>query len=130
MRKVTRILMPAVLLLGLLAASSASAQNAARPLSRDGAMPRFGADKVVIAHRGASGYLPAHTIPAYAMAYTMGADYIETDLVMTRDGALVALHDIHLDSTTDVEQQFPSRARDDGQWYAADFTLAELKTLN
>lgn len=84
---------------------------------------------LVIAHRGASGYLPEHTLPAYAMAYALGADYIELDLVATRDGELIALHDVHLERTTDVETAFPGRARGDGRWYAADFTAAEIATL-
>jgi len=88
------------------------------------------ANKIVIAHRGASGYLPEHTLEAYAMAYTMGADYIEPDLVMTADGVLICLHDIHLERTTTVEEVFPGRARADGRWYAADFSLAEIKQLN
>ncbi|UCD81132.1 MAG: glycerophosphodiester phosphodiesterase [Desulfobacterales bacterium] len=86
--------------------------------------------KIVIAHRGASGYLPEHTLEAYAMAYALGADYVEPDLVMTKDGILICLHDIHLERTTDVEQKFPERARPDGRWYPADFTLAEIKTLS
>lgn len=85
--------------------------------------------KIVIAHRGASGYLPEHTLEAYAMAYAMGADYIEPDLVLTKDGTFVILHDITLEDTTDVEQVFPDRRRDDGRWYAADFTLDEIKQL-
>ena len=85
--------------------------------------------KIVIAHRGASGYLPEHTLEAYAMAYAMGADYIEPDLVLTKDGTFVIVHDITLESTTDVEQVFPDRHRNDGRWYAADFTLAEIKQL-
>lgn len=85
--------------------------------------------KVVIAHRGASGYLPEHTLPAYALAHGMGADYIEPDLVLTKDGHLICLHDIYLQATTNVEQVFPDRARDDGRWYAADFTLAEIRRL-
>ena len=93
------------------------------------ALSVHGAEKVVIAHRGASGYLPEHTLEAYALAYGMGADYIEQDLVMTKDKRFIALHDIHLERTTDVEQRFPKRHRDDGRWYAADFTLAEIKTL-
>jgi len=84
---------------------------------------------LVIAHRGASGYLPEHTLEAYAMAYAMGADYIEPDLVLTKDGVLICLHDIHLEPTTDVETKFPKRKRKDGHWYPADFTLAEVKTL-
>lgn len=86
-------------------------------------------DKIVIAHRGASGYLPEHTLAAYALAHGMGADYIEPDLVLTRDGHLICLHDIYLQATTNVEQVFPDRARDDGRWYAADFTLDEIRRL-
>jgi glycerophosphoryl diester phosphodiesterase len=84
---------------------------------------------LVIAHRGASGYLPEHTLEAYAMAFAQGADFIEPDLVLTRDARFVCLHDIHLESTTDVEQRFPDRRRADGRWYAADFTLEEIRTL-
>ena len=86
-------------------------------------------DKIVIAHRGASGYLPEHTLPSYALAHGMGADYIEPDLVLTRDGHLICLHDIYLQATTNVEQVFPGRSREDGRWYAADFTLAEIRQL-
>ena len=85
--------------------------------------------KIVIAHRGASGYLPEHTLPAYALAHGMGADFIEPDLVLTRDGHLICLHDIYLQATTNVEQLFADRARDDGRWYAADFTLEEIRLL-
>jgi glycerophosphoryl diester phosphodiesterase len=84
---------------------------------------------MVIAHRGASGYLPEHTLEAYAAAHAMGAHYIEPDLVLTKDKVFICLHDIHLESTTNVEQVFPDRHRDDGKWYAADFTLAEIKQL-
>ena len=63
------------------------------------------------------------------MAFGMGADYVEPDLVRTRDGAFVCLHDIHLEATTDVETAFPERARADGRWYAADFDLSEIRTL-
>ncbi len=86
-------------------------------------------DFVVIAHRGASGYLPEHTLAAYAMAYAQGADMIEPDVVATRDGHLVCLHDLTLESTTNVASVFPDRAREDGSWYAIDFDLAELKRL-
>ncbi|MDX1489780.1 MAG: glycerophosphodiester phosphodiesterase [Pseudohongiellaceae bacterium] len=88
------------------------------------------ADKVVVAHRGASGYLPEHTLPAKAMAYAMDADYIEQDVVMTKDEQLIVIHDITLDRTTDVAEKFPSRARSDGKFYAVDFTLAEILTLD
>jgi glycerophosphoryl diester phosphodiesterase len=82
----------------------------------------------VIAHRGASGYLPEHTLPAKAMAYAMGADFLEQDVVATRDGTLVVLHDIHLDRVTDVAAKYPDRAREDGRYYVLD--LAEILTLN
>lgn len=88
------------------------------------------ADKVVIAHRGASGYLPEHTLEAKAMAYAMGAHYIEQDVVMTKDDQLIVLHDITLDRTTDVSDQYPNRARDDGRYYSIDFTLEEIRGLN
>ena len=87
------------------------------------------ADKIVIAHRGASGYLPEHTLEAKAMAYSMGAHYIEQDVVMTKDDYLIVLHDITLDRTTDVDEQYPNRARDDGRYYAIDFTLEEIRGL-
>ena len=87
------------------------------------------AGKIVIAHRGASGYLPEHTLEAKAMAYAMGAHYIEQDVVMTRDGALIVLHDITLDRTTDVAEKFPDRARADGRYYAIDFDLSEIRLL-
>lgn len=84
---------------------------------------------VVIAHRGASGHLPEHTLPAKALAYAMGADYLEQDLVATRDDRLVVLHDIHLDRVTNVAERFPARARADGRYYARDFDLEEIRTL-
>ena len=86
--------------------------------------------KLVIAHRGASGYLPEHTLAAKAMAYAQGADYIEQDLVMTKDGEIVVLHDHYLDTVTDVRHVFPERRRDDGRYYVIDFTLEEVKQLS
>jgi glycerophosphoryl diester phosphodiesterase len=83
----------------------------------------------VIAHRGACGYLPEHTLPAKALAYAMGADYLEQDIVATRDDALIVIHDIHLDQVTDVAERYPERAREDGHYYARDFDLAEIATL-
>lgn len=85
--------------------------------------------KIVIAHRGASGYLPEHTLEAKAMAYAMGAHYIEQDLVLTRDDRVIVLHDITLDRTTDVADRFPGRARADGRYYAIDFDLEEIRQL-
>ncbi len=84
---------------------------------------------VVIAHRGACGYLPEHTRAAKALAYAMGADYLEQDVVASRDDELVVLHDIHLDRVTDVASRYPGRARRDGRFYVRDFDLAEIKTL-
>lgn len=94
---------------------------------------------LVIAHRGASGALPEHTLEAYHRALNDGADCIEPDLVMTRDGVLVDRHDTYLSTTTDVASrpEFANRKRkspdpeftDREDWWVADFTLAELKTL-
>lgn len=84
---------------------------------------------LVIAHRGASAYLPEHTLAAKALAHGMGADFIEQDVVLTRDAVPVILHDVYLDSTTDVAARFPDRARADGHFYAMDFNLAEIRAL-
>jgi len=93
---------------------------------------------IVIAHRGASGYLPEHTLAAYAVAILQGADFVEPDLVMTKDGHLIARHDNVLDLTTDVAQrpEFAERRTEkeiDGKlvsgWFSEDFTLAEIKQL-
>ncbi len=83
----------------------------------------------VIAHRGASGYLPEHTLEAKAMAYAMGADYLEQDVVLTKDDVAVVMHDIHLDTISDVAEKFPNRKREDGRYYAIDFTFAEIQQL-
>ena len=87
------------------------------------------ADKLIIAHRGASGYLPEHTLESKALAFGQGADYLEQDLVMTKDNHLVVIHDHFLDGLTDVAQKFPGRARADGKYYVPDFTLAEIRSL-
>lgn len=84
---------------------------------------------LVIAHRGASGYLPEHTLAAKALAHGMGAHFIEQDVVLTRDCVPIVLHDIYLDATTDVAALFPDRARPDGRFYALDFDLAEIRQL-
>lgn len=86
-------------------------------------------EPLVVAHRGASGYLPEHTLPAKAMAHGQGAHCIEQDVVLTADGAPVVLHDTTLDATTDVAGVFPGRARPDGKHYAIDFTLEEIRRL-
>lgn len=97
-----------------------------------------GTTPLVIAHRGASGYRPEHTLAAYRLAIQMGAEYIEPDLVSTRDGVLVARHENEISGTTDVADhpEFADRRVTkviDGTsvtgWFTEDFTLAELKTL-
>ncbi len=93
---------------------------------------------MVIAHRGASGYLPEHTLPAYRLAIQLGADFIEPDLVMTRDGILVARHERELQASTNVADvpEFASRkttrsvaGKPVTGWFVEDFTLAELRRL-
>ena len=96
------------------------------------------ADPLVIGHRGASGHLPEHTLASYALAIRLGADYVEPDLVATKDGRLIARHEPNITSTTDVASrpEFASRKRtanvdgvEETGWFASDFTLAEIKTL-
>jgi glycerophosphoryl diester phosphodiesterase len=92
---------------------------------------------LVTGHRGAPGYLPDHTLEGYKLAIEMGADYIEPDLVATKDGYLIARHEPNIGGTTDVSEKFPERMRDgvvDGavvedDWFASDFTLKEIRTL-
>ena len=93
---------------------------------------------LVIGHRGASGYLPEHTLEAYQRAVDIGADFIEPDLVATKDGVLIARHEPNITNTTDVSKrpEFASRKTkkvvdgvEEEGWFASDFTLAEIKTL-
>ncbi len=91
---------------------------------------------LVIAHRGASGYRPEHTLAAYELAIEMGADFIEPDLVSTKDGVLIARHENEISETTDAAQKFPDRKTKkyvDGElkegWFTEDFTFREIKTL-
>jgi glycerophosphoryl diester phosphodiesterase len=110
-----------------LAPASAGAHDSAQP------------HPLVIGHRGAAGYLPDHTLPGYALAIKLGADFIEPDLVATKDGYLIARHEPNITATTDVAQhpEFADRKRtvviDGGApeegWFASDFTLAEIRTL-
>ena len=86
-------------------------------------------DKMIIAHRGASGYLPEITLEAKALAYGMGADYLELEVVLTKDDRLLVNHDLFLDTVTNVKRKFPDRAREDGRYYALDFTWEEISTL-
>lgn len=98
--------------------------------------PLSGKIPLVIAHRGACGLLPEHTLAAYTQAIRDGADFIEPDVVSSKDGILVVRHENNLAETTDVGQKFAGRKRTktiDGQrvsgWFSEDFTLKELKTL-
>jgi len=118
----------AAILLSLAAALAACAA-APETLDNQSVTDHPDGDFIVIAHRGASGYLPEHTLAAAAMAHAMEADYIEQDVVMSRDGELIVLHDLTLDATTDVAARFPGRQRADGHFYAIDFDLAEIRTL-
>jgi glycerophosphoryl diester phosphodiesterase len=133
----TKLIALVVALGTVFAAASAQAQsqeNQGSWRTLDGNAP------LVIAHRGASGYFPEETIEAYRLAIAMGVDVIEPDIVVTRDGVLIARHDITLNTSTDVANhpEFASRRRagenGDGEpvasdWFVCDFTLAELKTL-
>lgn len=93
--------------------------------------------KQLVAHRGASAYAPEHTIVAYTLAIEQGADYVEQDLAVTKDGVLVCIHDLTLDRTTNVEEVFPTRYVEDKtgaapvrRWLVADFTVAEIRKLD
>lgn len=90
-------------------------------------MPRY-LDRplTVIAHRGASAYAPENTVPAFELAVTLGADVVETDVQMTRDGQLVCVHDTTLARTTDARTRYPHRA----PWSVGDLTLAEVRALD
>jgi glycerophosphoryl diester phosphodiesterase len=128
--KTTRYLLLSVAVTTLVACAGLS-QSGSYP-TLDGRMP------LVIGHRGASGYLPEHTLQAYQMAIEQGADFIEPDLVVTKDGQLIARHEPNITNTTDVgdRPEFAARktkrkvdgAEEEG-WFASDFTLAEIKTL-
>src|ERR1039457_39835 len=100
----------------------------------DSSLPRM----IVIAHRGASGERPEHTLESYRLAVDQGAGFIEPDLVMARDGVLIARHENEIGTTTDVgaHPEFAARRRTqviDGEgmtgWFTEDFTLAEIKSL-
>ena len=106
------------------------------PAARQIDGPTRGPLPVIIGHRGASGDRPEETLEAYRLASSLGADYIEPDLVSTKDGILVARHENEIGGTTDVATKFPERQRLGAidadtvtGWWTEDFTLAELKTL-
>jgi glycerophosphoryl diester phosphodiesterase len=129
--------MLALLLLGMLLLATIGGTGIAGPDRKEDELQRRRAP-IVIGHRGASGYRPEHTLAAYQLAIDMGADYIEPDLVSTKDGVLVARHENEISATTDVEEhpEFADRETTkiiDGVeitgWFTEDFTLEELKTL-
>jgi glycerophosphoryl diester phosphodiesterase len=93
--------------------------------------------KILIAHRGASSYAPEHTIESYELALKQRADFVEQDLQITRDGQLICMHDLTLERTTNVNEVFPTRYREEivagsstRLWYVSDFTLREIKQLD
>src|SRR5262245_39488132 len=93
--------------------------------------------KLLVAHRGASAYAPEHTLAAYQLALDQGADFVEQDLALTKDGVLICLHDTTLERTTNVEDVFPDRFVEDRsgpspvrRWPVYEFTLAEIKKLD
>jgi glycerophosphoryl diester phosphodiesterase len=99
--------------------------------------PAPSSKKANVAHRGASAYAPEHTIAAYTLALEQGADYVEQDLAVTKDGVLVCIHDLTLERTTNVEEMFPDRFVEDTtgsapvrRWPVHDFTLEEIKRLD
>lgn len=123
---------------GFIAAGAKTAAAAAGVLLLPGAQAATAARPLVFAHRGASALRPEHTLAAYAKAIADGADFVEPDLVSTRDGVLVARHEAYLSETTDVARRPDFAGRRvrktiDGDthegWFVDDFTLAELKTL-
>ncbi|HEV2783638.1 MAG TPA: glycerophosphodiester phosphodiesterase [Actinophytocola sp.] len=131
-----------ILRLAVIAASTLALVGGASAVIAEPAAPdtdeRHAAGPLVIGHRGASGYRPEHTLASYELAARMGADYIEPDLVITKDGVLIARHEPEIGGTTDVaaHPEFAARRTTknlDGTpttgWFAEDFTLAELRTL-
>ncbi|MFT5281373.1 MAG: glycerophosphoryl diester phosphodiesterase [Yoonia sp.] len=124
-----RKLIVVLLLIIPLSACQSSPPNVSAPLStiKDEILTNT---PIIIAHRGASGFLPEHSKEAVVLAFMQGADYIEQDLVVSKDNHLVVLHDIHLETVTNVEVLFPDRARADNRYYVVDFTLLELRQLS
>jgi glycerophosphoryl diester phosphodiesterase len=123
-----RFIAPALLACLLVACGD---DNNAQYKTLDGKAP------LVIGHRGASGTLPEHTLESYALAISQGADFVEPDLVLTKDGVMIARHEPILDGTTDIATKFPASRKStrnlDGEsttaYFASDFTLAKIKTL-
>ncbi len=130
MLRLSRLILVGSAVMGLFSADKLQAQSVADTLT--------GKPPIVIGHRGASGYRPEHTLASYELAIALGADYIEPDLVSTKDGVLIARHENEISGTTDVatRPEFANRKTTkviDGVevtgWFTEDFTLAEIKTL-
>ncbi|AOO84596.1 glycerophosphodiester phosphodiesterase [Bosea vaviloviae] len=122
----------------MLAGLSCSVLGAAEAMAQTVTPTLSGQKPLIVGHRGASGYRPEHTLESYKLAIEQGADFIEPDLVATKDGVLVARHEPIMSGTTDVatRPEFASRKTtrkidgvDTTDWFAGDFTLAEIKTL-
>ncbi len=119
------------------AATVAAAAALTAPAVEAASVTLNGQAPIIIGHRGASGYLPEHTLQGYQLAINLGANYIEPDLVLTKDGVLIARHEPMLSGTTDVASKFGADRKStkmvDGvattDYFASDFTLAEIKTL-
>ena len=135
--RIAGLAVSAVAVLGVVGVPASAAPDAAPDAARELAAHRD-AGPLVLGHRGASGYRPEHTLASYELAARMGADYIEPDLVSTKDGVLVARHENEIGGTTDIatRPEFADRKRTkviDGTsltgWFTEDLTLAELKTL-
>src|SRR5215218_11346483 len=131
-RPTALLLAAALLLLGLTQVAGATAADERADRGGGHRLP------LVIGHRGASGYRPEHTLASYRLAIEMGADYIEPDLVSTKDHVLVARHENEISGTTDVADhpEFADRKTTktiDGRpvtgWFTEDFTYKELRTL-
>src|ERR687889_483740 len=127
----------ALLVLALVALLAPATALAKKKHKRHG--PKKENSPLVIGHRGAAGYLPDHTLQGYRLAIRLGADYIEPDLVSTKDGVLIARHEPNITATTNVAShpEFADREKtisvdegpDETGWFASDFTLREIKTL-
>ena len=134
---VKRLLVTALSLVTVLTASftaSAEAPKPAPPAPKEASVnvrppAPAGYHPLVAGHRGSSGYLPEHTLEGMAFAYAAGADYLEQDVVSSKDDVLMVLHDHTLETTTDVARKFPGRNRPDGSYYAIDFTYPEIRSL-
>ncbi len=131
----TAIAVSAVTVAQLFAAQMPAPAPSAAPATT--VAPNAAGPAFSIAHRGASAYAPEHTIDAYRLAIVQGADYVEQDLGITKDGVLICSHDPSLERTTDVEERFPDRFTEIKAgdktlkvWFIEDFTLAEIKTLD